>query len=425
MYSINFKGTFDPKNKRQVKITAVFFQTGYGRIKRVLNVTGLYKEWDQDRQCFKGKNSDNQTKNTLLSNYKLKYLTIADKWELAQKDWCPAEWASYFDAEDKTAEKKIIRTISQVIDHLIDTYNNKERFKNGNIVSSYSNVREYQFLKNSLSDFTKQKYNKTFSGYYFKNINEEFLNDYAMFLHKRGAENGNKGAVVGRLKKLHAVCNFAYKMNIPEVNMSVFKCVESKMKHTTFVPKTVSHEVIKKIENLDKKTFSSKEQFHIDIFLFCFYAGGMANIDAAYLKQESIKEDSIVYERIKVCKEAKVPLINKAKEIIDKYKHESYSDFVFPIFTHKHSTEIQKRQRLDRFNCKVNITLEKVKKEIKCKDKITWYSARGSFITKMINDGYNLAIVAEHAGNSPEVISKHYYRIINADEIRQNMNKAF
>ncbi|NDV46333.1 hypothetical protein D0T49_04680 [Paludibacter sp. 221] len=425
MYSINFKGVPNPKDKKLVKLTAVFFQTGYSRVKRIIDVTGAYKDWDLDKQSFKTKKSENQVKNILLSDLKLKYLTVADKWELDGKNWCPTEWADYFEEKVHTPEKVKIMTVSQVIDYQIDFFEKKERFKNGNVVSSFSNIREYGFLKSSLNAFTKRKYHKAFSGFYFKDINEQFLNDYALFLQLRGAENGNKGAVVARLKKLRAVCNPAFKLNIPEVNISAFRCVELKMKQNKFVPKTIPHETIKKIESMDRSGFTKTEQFHIDMFLFCFYAGGMANIDAIYLRKESIKKKMIVYERMKVCKEAKVPLINKAEEIINKYKDKSYGDFVFPVFTHKHTTEEKRRIRLERFNWKVNKTLEKVRTKIRYKEKITWYSARGSFITKMINDGYNPALVVEQAGNSPNIIFKHYYKTVNSEELRKNMNKAF
>lgn len=133
----------------------------------------------------------------------------------------------------------------------------------------------------------------------------------------------------------------------------------------------------------------------------------------------------ITYERMKIFKEAKVPLIDKAKAIIKKYKDKSYADYVLPVFTHKHATEKQRREKVERLSNKVNETLEKVRKAVKYEDKITWYSARGSFITKMIDDGYHPVLVAEQAGNSPDMIYRHYYKTTNTDEIRQSMNKNF
>lgn len=58
-------------------------------------------------------------------------------------------------------------------------------------------------------------------------------------------------------------------------------------------------------------------------------------------------------------------------------------------------------------------------------DNITWYSARGSFISKMVDAGNNPYVVAEMAGNSPMTIYKHYYKNTKRDEIKQEMEAMF
>ena len=42
-----------------------------------------------------------------------------------------------------------------------------------------------------------------------------------------------------------------------------------------------------------------KEQLHLDLFLFSYYTGGMANVDVCNLTWDLVQEDRIVYERIK------------------------------------------------------------------------------------------------------------------------------
>lgn len=57
-----------------------------------------------------------------------------------------------------------------------------------------------------------------------------------------------------------------------------------------------------------------------------------------------------------------------------------------------------------------------------CKDKITWYSARGTFITKMDEIGFSALTIAEFAGNSVQAIQKHYFKNTKRDEIRETIN---
>ncbi|MDR3059203.1 MAG: site-specific integrase [Prevotella sp.] len=428
MNTINLKGEKNPKNKTKVKLIAIFHKTSFCRAKKVLEITGDYKDWDSKKQQFKPNSSENEEKNQCLTEMRGKYVKVAELWDQEGRTWSPTQWANCFDMGKKdTHDKSQVKSIFQVIDILIEQFENKKRMKNGVEVSSYSNVREYKFLKSSLCEFTRLKYKKQFQSFHFNHITEEFLNEYATFLQKRGARKGNKGGLVHRLKKLRAVVNYAHNiLKNPYADIGIFKCVESKMKHRKFVPKSIPHNVILQIEKMDKSHLSRLELFHLELFLFSFYAGGMCNIDVAYLNWDSIKPNHIIeYERVKVCKDAKVPLIDKAKAIMDKYEGKGYNKYVFPIFTHKHVTEKQKRERLERLYCRVNKTLEKIRLRIGYDEKITWNSSRGSFITKMINDGYNPSVVAEHSGNSAPIIYKHYYKVMEQSETRQQMNKNF
>lgn len=425
MVTINIKGKPNPKDKKLVKLEMIFFKTGYARVSKVIYITGPYKDWDQDAQIFKSKSSQLVGTNKNLNDLKLKYLKVAETWDAQGLNWPPVEWSHCFDEENKEKDEIKVLSVSQTIDYLIERFQKQERFKNGIVISSSSNASEYAKLRRSLNNFTKHKYNKSFSSYYFQHITETFLLDYILYLQKRGAEGGHKGAVVGRLKKFYAVFNHAKKMDLPKVNPSIFKCVEEKMKHGKFEPKTIPYEIIQKIEDIDRSKFSNLENFHMDLFLFSFYTGGMANIDVAYLNHNCIKGNIIVYERIKYSKEVKVPLINKAKKIIKRYEEKCFDDFVLPVFSHKHKTEQQQRDRIERLSSRVNKTLDKVRKEIKYKEKITWYSARGTFITKMIDEGYHPMLVAQLAGNSPEIIYKHYYKTTRDKDVINQMNELF
>lgn len=425
MFTINIKGKPNPKDKKLVKLEMVFFRTNYPRAIKVLNIIGLYKDWDQNAQCFKSRDADHLEKNEFLLELKKKYHLVAMEWERTDYNWTPVQLSRYFETQKNLKSEVKVLNVSQMIDLLIERFNTQERFKNGKLVTGSLNGWEYHFLKHSLSEFTKQKYGKALSAYFFADIDEDFIQNYSLFLQKKGAKNGNKGALSNRLKKFQAVFNHANKMDIPNTDTKIFRCVENKMKQGKFEPKTIPFEIMQKIEGIDKDKFSRVENMHIDIFLFCFYAGGMANIDAAHLTKNCIVDNMIIYERMKFPKEAKVPLIDKAKAIITKYRESCYDDYVLPIFTNKHTTEKLKRARLEYYNYKLNLTLEKVRKVIRYKEKITWYASRGSYITKMINDGYHPILVAEHAGNSPDMIYKHYYKTTNKDEILKNMNKSF
>lgn len=73
------------------------------------------------------------------------------------------------------------------------------------------------------------------------------------------------------------------------------------------------------------------------MFLFSYYAGGMANVDVCNLTWDCVQEDRIVYERIKFPKTAKPILLQKPRVIMNKYKGKSFENYVFPVFSPKHT----------------------------------------------------------------------------------------
>lgn len=78
MFSIIIKGERNLQDIELVKITIVFYKTGYPRVPKVF-ITGAYADWQKDKQCFVPNSAENISKNSLLQIEKLKCLKIAEK----------------------------------------------------------------------------------------------------------------------------------------------------------------------------------------------------------------------------------------------------------------------------------------------------------------------------------------------------------
>lgn len=425
MYTINIRGKQTPKDQKMVKLEMIFFKTGYARVPKVLNITGLLKDWDVKSQSFRVGSAEATTKNKLLFDLRTKYLHVADTWEAEERNWSPVQLAHCFD-EIKAAQPEVkVKSVLQMIDYLETRFKEKKRIKNNQVVDSSNNAKKYAELRKVMQAFTKEKYNKAFSSFFFTDITEQFLLDFAFWIKEQGIREGNKGGLTSKLRRLRAVCNYAKKQEMYGVNMDAFLCLGDDLKWPETTSKAVSDKVIEKIANIDRTLFSKKEQLHLDLFLFSYYTGGMANVDVCNLTWDSVQEDRIVYERIKFPKTAKPILLKKAKEIMNKYKGTGYENYVFPVFTHKHTTTTKKTTRVKQLSSRLSKTLTKACRMLRIKENITWYSARGSFISKMVDAGNNPYVVAEMAGNSPLTIYKHYYKNTKRDEIKKQMEKIF
>ena len=317
-------------------------------------------------------------------------------------------WSHCFDveAEAKSNDSPTVSVV-EVIDSMILLFKTKRRVKNSVVVTSSNNAENYLWMKRAFMEFTLRKYSKKFSSFYFHHITEKFLSDFVNYTLRRAKlKNANsQGGLPHKLGLLRAVFRYAYKRNMYGVNLGVFDSVQEYMQEKQPEPKTISPKSIVRIENMSRRDFTPKECFYIDLFLFSYYTGGMANVDVCHLTKDCIKENQIIYERRKVNKKATPFLTDKARIIINKYKDEALGDYVFSM--------------------NVNKTLKKVREKLKIKDEITWYSARGTFISKMIDEGFHPMQVAQFAGNSPDMIYRHYYKNTDPKSTLESLNRIF
>lgn len=423
MFTIRIKGDRTPKDIEIVRLYLVFYRSGYSRITKAICISGLYKDWDSSNQRFKESNSDNKSKNYLLQKLKLKYLKIAERWEFEGKKWSPLELSHYYDENNKYKDR--LANVSSVLDRIVYYFMNRKRVKNGFTITSANNAKGYKILKKSLENFTRYKYRKEFSGYMFRDITERFILDYGAYVQKQGAKKGNNGGLYSKLKYLHATFTYAKKYDVYGVNLSVFDPIRDKFKSRFFIPKGISSGSLKRIENTDLSFLTKCERFHLDLFLFSYYAGGIANIDICFLTRSCVKKDELVFERIKCNKQVRVILIDKAKDLIEKYKNEAYMNYVFPIFKKCNQSEKHKYELVSRLTVKVNKTLYKICRHENVKEKVTWSTARSCFISKLIDEGYHPLQIAEQVGNNPQTIYKYYYINTNKEKMRNHLNELF
>lgn len=259
----------------------------------------------------------------------------------------------------------------------------------------------------------------------FRDIDQKFLREFTVYEQQRGAISSNNGGIQVKLKVLRAVCAKAKDEGIYGVNLSAFVPFKRRVKSRFTTPKALPHDTIQRIERVDRSILKRQEKVFLDLFLFSYYACGMSPIDVCYLERDRIKDGMIVYERIKLDRVARVVLIDKAAEIIERYRTESYMNYVFPVFKWKKMDQAHMYATVKRVGNKVNKTLQKICDYLGIKAKVYWSSARSSFISKMIDEGYHPLQVAEQVGNSPQTIYKYYYTITNPEEVREKMNQLF
>ena len=419
-FSVKTKGEQDKNRPDFVKISLVIFKTGYTRVYKVLPITGLWKNWDKEIQSFIPKTADANINNALLSDTLGQYIQQINLWERQGKNWTPKELKAEFSKTQEQLLKEVVPTVEQLFQIKIKELQSKTKVKNGHVLTHSTHAKNHEKVLEYLKQFTKDKYGRNFSNYHFSDLDETFLDDYATYIQSEGIKKGNRNGIRTKLNILYMIVDKARMRGIPGANLEAFDITDDRFQEPETESKALDMSIIRALENLDASLFTETELFYIDIFLFCFYCGGMAPIDSAYLTWSSIDKEKrkITYERIKYPKIARPPFLPRAEKIAEKYKDQCCGDYVLPLFTRTDMTEMQRKSRMNYLSLQVSATLRRAMDVLGVNvDNICWYSARGTYITMMLDRKYDPGIVAQHCGNSVLTIYKNYFKNLKERDI--------
>lgn len=175
-------------------------------------------------------------------------------------------------------------------------------------------LERFNITKNHVTAFIKFKYNT--GDFEFADLNFEFIKDFEFYLRTvRKCANNTTLKYISNFKKI--VIRAIDKEIIIKDPFKNFKG-----KKTKIVKKPIS---AKELAELERREFSTDRLNTVrDIFVFQCYTG-LAYIDAFQLRKADIKDGVdgnqwILSERQKTNSTARIPLLPKAIEILEKYK---------------------------------------------------------------------------------------------------------
>ena len=176
-------------------------------------------------------------------------------------------------------------------------------------------------------------------------------------------------------------------------------------------PKTpmVSQQTISRLEMIDRKLFSRKELFHIDLLLFSYYEAGISIADLAYLKMSDIDDDRLNCKDCSYPNADSIPFEKEAMDIVSRYKHLTDNGYLLPIIGSKRLTKKQEYGCIKRLSQQANYTFRKIEKMLKC-ERITWRGVRLAFVDKQLEDGVTpVALYAFFGGTVLDIFERLPY----------------
>jgi integrase/recombinase XerD len=304
------------------------------------------------------------------------------------------------------------------VEHIWDMFLGKVEKKNENVISYFekflakqskligkhiklSTWKKFEYVCQDLRAFIKASYGK--SDYPLNKLDQSFLDDFEYYLKTVKNQKQitiNKG--IQRFRK-------PIKEALGEGYMEKDPFVQHK-------PGRVRKEVIflstDELKLLEEHHFTQPRlQLVKDLFIFCCYTG-LAYHEMANLKKEHIIKgfdgnEWIKMKREKTSKMISVPLLPKAKAILEKY--DEVSNHALPKFS----------------NQKINSYLKEIGGIVGINKSISHHMARKTFAsTVLLYNDVPMEIVSELLGHSSMKITQEYYGKVVQRRVSEEMERV-
>lgn len=248
-------------------------------------------------------------------------------------------------------------------------------------------------------------------------IDLRFIRHYEDFLYNNGvAEN----TVSYYLRNFRALYNQAVVDGYHPHGEYPF--VKAQTRPAKTVKRALSREDLQTLANL-KLEDAPELKFARDLYLFSFYAQGMAFVDIVLLKKSDIYNGVLTYSRHKSKQFIRIAVTPQMQELMDKYETEG--KYVFPIIRDNSSSEYtQYRLALGR----INRHLKRIAAMIDVKIPLTTYTARHTWATLARDCGAPVSVISAGLGHTSEEMTRIYLKefdVSQLDKVNSIVTKLF
>ncbi|MEP6261970.1 MAG: site-specific integrase [Gillisia sp.] len=340
-------------------------------------------DWDERAHRMKGRNPEA----TILNNYlDAKYAKLLQCYEdLLKEDGVITARGikARFLGADAT-----FKTLKDVIHHHNTTM--------GDILK-WGTLKNYGATEKYLNKYMLKDHN--YPDIYLKNLNYQFITGFEKFLRRQTNKNKNKqlsnNGIMKHMERFKKLTNLAIKLGWMEKDP--FR--DYKMKFEKFDRAYLNQREINIIENTRFKRITLETTK--DIFLFGCYTG-LSYIDVKNLTPENIingvnGKEWIYCRREKSQTPMKIPLLEKAQVILEKYKS-PVNEALLPVYS----------------NQKTNNYLKEIASQCKIPKKLSFHVARHTFATTItLSNGVPIETVSKLLGHSKLSTTQIYARVVD------------
>ena len=235
-----------------------------------------------------------------------------------------------------------------------------------------------------------------------------FVRRYEDFLYSNGA-SGN--TVSYYLRNLRSLYNQAVTDGYHPRGEYPFAKAQTRPAKT--VKRALSRTDMQNLADLNLENEPELE-FTRDLYLFSFYAQGMAFVDIVLLKKTDICNGVLTYSRHKSKQLIRIVVTPQMQGVIDKYNTEN--EYLFPIISGEYASGYQKyRLALGR----INRHLRKIAVVADIKVPLTTYTARHTWATLARDYGAPISVISAGLGHTSEEMTRVYLKDFDVSMLNQ------
>ena len=235
-----------------------------------------------------------------------------------------------------------------------------------------------------------------------------FVRRYEDFLYSNGA-SGN--TVSYYLRNLRSLYNQAVTDGYHPRGEYPFAKAQTRPAKT--VKRALSRTDMQNLADLNLENEPELE-FTRDLYLFSFYAQGMAFVDIVLLKTTDICNGVLTYSRHKSKQLIRIAVTPQMQGVIDKYNTEN--EYLFPIISGEYASGYQKyRLALGR----INRHLKKIAVVADIKVPLTTYTARHTWATLARDYGAPISVISAGLGHTSEEMTRVYLKDFDVSMLNQ------
>ncbi len=352
-----------------------------------LHRKGDVKAWDSSKQRLKGTNHNAVQTNLFLDQTHAKlfqiYQDLRIKNELITTELIKAHFLGMYEQG---------KTLCQLLDY--------HRLKSEKVLAA-GTLRNFKITENYILKFLKQV--KHTSDVYLSSLNYEFLCDFETYLRNYWPQGHPKAmsnnTVMKHIQRFRKIVTLGYnlewighdpfrrwKPHYERTNRGFLSALELEFLESFEMP----------LERLDRVR---------DLFVFSCYTG-ISYSDLMQLTNQHLIEDEhqnvwIITKRQKTKVPVKVPLLDQAQRIIDKYKDHPVTvctDHLLPTLT----------------NEKLNVYLKEVATVVGISKNLTFHMARHTFATTVtLSNGVPIETVSKLLGHTKIATTQIYAKVLD------------